>query len=126
MPKTYAVKYERDADGWWVAEAVGMSAATQGRTIEQARERIREAIAAFQDVETSTIVLGKETMRLSMAERRALSAAERAKAKAKRQSAQADQAVRTAARTLTKSGMSLRDAGTLLGLTRQRVHQMLG
>lgn len=125
MPKTYTVKYERDAEGWWVAEAVGISAATQGRTIEQARERVREAIAVFVDVETSKVVIGKEITRLSRAERRALNAAERAKAKAKKQFAHADQAVRDAARTLTKSGMSLRDAGTLLGLTRQRVHQML-
>jgi hypothetical protein len=37
----------------------------------------------------------------------------------------ADHATRNAAEVLVKWGMSLRDAGTLLGVSRQRVHQIL-
>src|SRR4051812_16435776 len=45
--KTYTVQYERDEDGWWMAsikEASGVR--TQGRSIGEARTRVREALAA--------------------------------------------------------------------------------
>jgi hypothetical protein len=43
----YRVAYERDANsGWWVATVPELPGClTQGRTIEQTRKRIREAIA---------------------------------------------------------------------------------
>ena len=47
---TYHVAYERDESGWWVAsvrEARGCH--TQGRTVDEARRRIREAMDLFVD-----------------------------------------------------------------------------
>ena len=42
----YTVRYERDKLGWWVAQVREAPAAiTQGRTIAEARRRIREALA---------------------------------------------------------------------------------
>jgi predicted RNase H-like HicB family nuclease len=47
----YVVTYERDDDDRWVAEVRGLAGChTQGRTIEQARTRIREAIQAWFDL----------------------------------------------------------------------------
>src|SRR5687767_2512437 len=46
--KSYRVTYERDPAGWWVAavrEVPGCH--TQGRTLAQARRRIREALGLF-------------------------------------------------------------------------------
>ena len=44
--KSYKVTYERDEDGWWVATVQGLRGIhTQGRTIGEARHRIREALA---------------------------------------------------------------------------------
>ena len=49
--KRYTVKYERDSDGWWVASATGLKGChTQGRSIDEARRHIREAIAACFDL----------------------------------------------------------------------------
>ncbi len=45
---TYKVNYERDEAGWWMASVVGVDGCrTQGRTIKQARSRIREALKLF-------------------------------------------------------------------------------
>ena len=48
----YRVAYERDANsGWWVATVPDLPGClTQGRTIEQTRKRIREAIAVRLDI----------------------------------------------------------------------------
>ena len=44
----YRVTYERGEDGWWLARVVDIQGChTQGATIEQARERIREAMGLF-------------------------------------------------------------------------------
>lgn len=46
--KRYIVTYERGSDGWWVASIPKLKGChTQGRSIRQARWRIREAIGLF-------------------------------------------------------------------------------
>ena len=122
--KPYTVRYERDEDGWWVAVASGAPAQTQGRTIEQAQERIREALAVLLDIEPEQLDL-KQDVRLPPTARKVLGAAKKATARAAGEAKRAERATRDAARTLVKCGMSLRDAGTLLGVSRQRVHQIL-
>ena len=56
--KTYHVAYERDASGWWVASVRELPGCrTEGRTVDEARRRIREAIGLFIDnVRTAKIV----------------------------------------------------------------------
>ncbi len=45
MKKSYRVTYERDESGWWVASVAGVAGChTQGRSIQQARRRIQEAL----------------------------------------------------------------------------------
>jgi len=122
--KRYGVRYERDERGWWVAAVSGQPAQTQGRTIEQAQERIREALAVLLDVDAYEIELAHD-IRLPAAARKVLGAAKKASARAAGEAQRAERATRDAARTLVKCGMSLRDAGTLLGVSRQRVHQIL-
>ena len=47
---TYTVTYEHDEDGWWVADVPEVPGChTQGRTIEQARERILDALSLYTD-----------------------------------------------------------------------------
>ena len=47
---TYHVAYERDASGWWVASVREVRGChTQGRTVDEARRRIREALGLFVD-----------------------------------------------------------------------------
>jgi hypothetical protein len=99
--------------------STGAPAQTQGRTIEQAQERIREALAALLDVEPEQLELTHD-VRVPVAARKVLGAAKKASARAAGEAERAEQATRDAARTLVKCGMSLRDAGTLLGVSRQR------
>ena len=48
--KTYHVTYERDESGWWVAFVRGLRGChTQGRTVDEARRRIVEAMELFVD-----------------------------------------------------------------------------
>lgn len=46
----YNVLYERGTDGWWTATVRGVRGChTQGRSIEQAENRIREALGLYVD-----------------------------------------------------------------------------
>ena len=46
--KTYRIAYERDESGWWVASVRGVRGChTQGRTVEEARRRVIEAMELF-------------------------------------------------------------------------------
>lgn len=122
--KRFTVRYARDERDWWVATVNGVAAQTQGRTIEQAQERIREALAALLDVGLEDLQL-EHDIRLPGAARKVLGVAKKASTRAAAEAERAELATRDAARTLVKCGMSLRDAGTLLGVSRQRVHQIL-
>ena len=46
----YHVTYKRDESGWWVASVREVRGChTQGRTVDEARRRIRNAMALFVD-----------------------------------------------------------------------------
>ncbi len=65
--KTYRVIYERDEEGWRVAEAPESPGChTQGNTIEQERERILDALSFYTD-EGAKILLREETSRTGSA-----------------------------------------------------------
>jgi len=60
---TFTVVYERDEAGWWVAEVPSISGChTQGRTIEEARERILEVLTLY--VSEGARILLREEARL--------------------------------------------------------------
>ena len=48
MTKKYTVVIEKDEDGWYISEVVGLPGChTQGKTIDQLMERTKEAIRAY-------------------------------------------------------------------------------
>ena len=123
--KTYRVTYERDDSGWWVASVRGVQGChTQGRTVDEARRRIREALDLFvDDARTASIV---DDVKLPSAATRAIQAYTSLRRKADEEDRRAARAARRAVRVL-RSGrlkMSARDAARLLGLSHQRVHQL--
>jgi predicted RNase H-like HicB family nuclease len=121
---TYEVIYQRDESGWWVASIPAVQGChTQGRTIEEARRRIREALSLFvEDAERADLV---DRVRLPLAARRAVQAATRARGKLQRAQGEVQEAAVTAARVLVEeAGLSLRDVGHLLGISFQRAHQL--
>jgi len=123
--KTYTVTYERDETGWWVASIKQVRGChTQGRTIEQARKRIREALALY--VDNAEEVKLVDDVRLPNKAQILLQQVEVTRKRAEEQTSKLQDSTAAAAKVLTHDlGVSMRDAGTILGLSHQRVHQLL-
>ena len=119
----YRAVYDRDADGRWNVEIPDVAGCyTYGRTIAQARARIREALGLYvQLAEDATIV---DDIRLPAQVRKRLGRLARARADAERVQQTLGEEQRAAARQLREAGLSFRDSGELLGCTRQRVEQL--
>jgi predicted RNase H-like HicB family nuclease len=127
MRTSYTVRYERDETGWWVAQVKEAPAAiTQGRTIAEARRRVREALAlALDDDAAAERAKLVDDVRLPAEARRALQEARAARARLATESKKAQESTAKAVRTLLKSmHLSVRDAGDLIGISPQRVHQL--
>ena len=125
----YTVKYERDPDGWWVASAVGLKGChTQGRSIDEARRHIREAISAYLDLSTAeeAAVELRDDVKLPADVKRKLAALKRALAREQKASDAARAAARLATLALTERlHLSRRDAAALTGYSFQRIQQIV-
>ena len=122
---TYKVVYDRDESGWWLARVPSVPGChTQGRTVDEARRRIREALGLFVDEAEKARLVDDIKMPLGIkrAVRKYWSIRKRALAEEKKASA----AVRHAVRALHGSPLklSMRDAASVLGVSYQRVHQL--
>ena len=124
--KTYTVTYERDERGLWVAHVKGIAGChTQGRTLAQARERIREALMLFDD-DAAKVIL-EDDVRLPDDVRRLIRSQRSIRSKQQVVEEKLHELNVKAARTLTvKVGLSLRDAGELLGASQEAVRQWVG
>lgn len=123
--KSYHVAYERDESGWWVASVRELRGChTQGRTVDEARRRIVEAMELFIDNARSATIV--DDVRLPTRAAEAIRAYTTLRKKADREDRRAAAAARRAVRMLRggRLKMSARDAARLLGLSHQRVHQL--
>lgn len=123
--KRYTVRYEPDREGWWVATVPRIRGChTQGRTLDEARRRIREALALFID-DAGSVTL-RDDIRLPADVKRVLERVARTRRQTdllQRECAlQLQRAVKHLSR---KMGLSIRDQANLLGLSHQRVHQIM-
>ena len=121
--KAYEVVYERDEKGLWVAHVSGVPGChTQGRTIAQARERIREALSLF-DERAGKAQL-EDRVRLPSNLERLVGAQREARSNQAMMEARLHALNIKAARALTRDiGLSLRDTGELLGASQEAVRQ---
>lgn len=123
--KTYRVVFERDDSGAWIVAVPGVRGChTYGRSLQQARTRIREALALWvDDAETAEL---EEVIRLPARALRAVERSRRARRDAESEREKATAATVQAARTLVEDlELGLRDAADLLGLSHQRVQQLV-
>ena len=114
--KSYRVAYERDESGWWVATVRGVRGChTQGRTVDEARRRIREALELFVDDARKAPIV--DDVKLPTAATRAIRAYASLRKKADEEDRRAARAARRAVRVLRtgKLKMSARDAARLWG-----------
>lgn len=120
----YRAVIERDEDGYWFADFPEVPGChTQGRTLRAVRSRLRDALATcVDDGEDAEIV---EDLRLPDEAWARLQRSGELRAEADRLEHEAAEATREAARGLVAAGLPLRDAGDLLGLSFQRVAQLV-
>lgn len=122
---TYHVAYVRDESGWWVASIREVRGChTQGRTVDEARRRIREALELFVDDAKSAKLV--DDVKLPTTAANAIRAYTTLRKRADVDDRRAALAARRAVRLLRggKLKMSARDAARLLGVSHQRVHQL--
>jgi predicted RNase H-like HicB family nuclease len=122
--RTYIAVYERDpeSDAWLVHIKSIPGCATYGRTLRQAEARIREALAAWLDRDPDGLEIASEwppeledvATRVSQARRDAATSAQAAGATTAK-----------AAKRLERMGLSRRDTADVLGISHQRVQQLL-
>lgn len=124
--KRLTAVFQRDDEGFWLVELVEEPRVhTYGRTLPKAREHIADAAALWFELEPDDVDI-VEDIRLPGAVRARLDRARRERAKAQAAQETAAGATRDAARALVNEGhLSVRDAAQVLGLSHQRVQQLL-
>jgi len=122
--KRYRVVLERDETGVWIATVPSVSGChSYGRSLVEAKRRVQEALALWVDDATDAELT--DDVRLP---RDAVAAVRRsvgARAKLTQARDVAGSATTDAARRLVDAGLGVRDAAYLLGLSHQRVQQLL-
>jgi predicted RNase H-like HicB family nuclease len=123
-PTVYRATATRDGR-WWAVEIHGFppnyAAVTQGRDLAEAETNARKATALLLDVPESAVEIDLHVNEADDV----VAEVERARVRRK-EAAREEQAILVrAARVLIEQGMTQRDAARLLGLSFQRVHQLL-
>jgi predicted RNase H-like HicB family nuclease len=122
--KAYRVTLEPIEDGWWMASIPSVQGCrTQGRTITQAKRRLREALALFVDDADKAVF--KAHLKLPPDFESALQKY-RSETKAAREVQARARALaqRLARRAIKELHLTMREAGELLGVSHQRIEQI--
>jgi predicted RNase H-like HicB family nuclease len=126
MGHRYNATVDRDETGTWIGlvpEVPGV--VTQSRRLDLLPARLVEATAVFLDVEPEDIELEISNLALPPNLMGAVDRATHLRTVADEAAVGAGAASRAAARALVDEGLSMRDAGALLGLSHQRVGQLI-
>ena len=116
--KSYRVVYELDESGHWIVTVPSVKGChTYGRSLSEARARVREALGLF--VDDAARAQLADLIRLPADMRRLVDSFQAARARAERERKQADAAARRLAKRLSR-----RDTAELLNISHQRVQQI--
>ncbi len=122
--KTYRAVCERDGS-WWFIQVPGVAGAfTQARRLDQVEVMTRDVVALLLEVDPASFDVFVEPV-VPEPVRRSLDVARTLREDAERKQAQAARQTRDAARALADSGYTFRDVGAVLGVSYQRVAQLL-
>jgi hypothetical protein len=124
--KPLTVRYELDESGAWIASIPSLKGChTYGRSLSQARDRIREALwAATDNKGMAYSVRLIDDVRLPARLKRLLALLERARQREQSAAVEARKAAVDAVRGLNRLRLSRRDAAALTGYSFQRIHQI--
>lgn len=122
--KNYVAVYERDpeSDAWLVGIKGIDGCQTYGRSLRQAEDRIREALALWLDRDPDALTITPQWPSDLVG---VASEASQARSAASDAAQQAGAAMAKAAKRLDRMGLSRRDAADILGVSHQRVQQLL-
>ena len=121
---TFTVTAERGRSGVWVLESDN-GAVSQVRRLDQAESEMREAIAYLSGLASDSFDIAVMPV-LPTAYLEAEAEAERLAQAAAEAKTMAARASRAAAHALRDTGMSLREVGTIMGVSYQRAAQLVG
>ncbi|MDO4716103.1 MAG: hypothetical protein Q4B08_00895 [Propionibacteriaceae bacterium] len=122
MSVTVRVSAER-GNGVWVLESSN-GAVSQVRSLSQAEDEMREAVAYLAGVPVSEVAIVVDVI-TPEAYQVAARQAERLRADVVAAQEQLAEAQRAAARALVGAGFTYRDAGAVMGISHQRVAQLV-
>ncbi|WIY82645.1 hypothetical protein [Propionimicrobium sp. PCR01-08-3] len=122
--KTFVVTAERGRGPWWVTECAEAGSVSQVRRLDQAADDMREAIAYQMGLGEDTFDIDVHPV-LPHEFTSAAEEAERLRKDVARKQREAAEASRAAARALQHAGLTLRDIGTVMGVSHQRAAQLV-
>lgn len=115
----------RRSGGWWAIDVPELPGVySQARRLDRVEPMARDAIALFLDVDPATFEIRVET-KLPSDLRRDVDAVGRLRAEADRLQAESSGAMKRLTRELLGRGLSVRDAAVILGISHQRVSQLV-
>lgn len=129
-PRTFKTCFELDGAGWLVSIPSLGGCHTWGRSLSQARTRIREALSLHEEEldgkarQVAREAVFEENVRLPAALRTEIRRTHRAREQAEAAAAEL-RAVQSKAVHVLSETFSLRDAGELLGLSHQAIKKIL-
>jgi DNA-directed RNA polymerase specialized sigma24 family protein len=109
---------------FWLLSVPELDVVTQARTLDRAEATVRDLIAVWLDVPADSFAVEVEP-RLDDEWTKLLRETRDARTTADKASARASELLRTSVTTLHDAGLSAREVGSLVGISYQRVQQLL-